>query len=87
MGLTIIALPAALLASATAFPAMLFERALPIWPTAEKLAEGMEPSDWYKRPYHFLKNITSECVRADAQYWAKLFCFVVLIQALWLYLK
>lgn len=65
-------LPIALLASAISFPAMLFERALPIMPDPARLeTEGSA--------YHRLKNITTECFRADAQWWSKASCFTVLI--------
>jgi hypothetical protein len=66
-----------------AFPAMLFgKERFPKWPTREALEKGMHPSDWYGRPYHYLKNITTECVRADSEWWSKFLCFTILVLVL-----
>jgi len=66
----------AFLCSATAFPAMLFERLLPNKPDPMKVA--FDPGrSWY----HNYKNITSETVRADCQYFSKFFAFVIVALA------
>ena len=79
--MTAFLLPIALLASAVSFPAMLFERAFPRWPSSEALIRGMPRLTW-RTAYHHLKNITTECVRADAQWWSKFFCFALLVAVL-----
>lgn len=49
---------------------VLFERSLPTWPSADRLeTEGSL--------YHRLKNVTTECFRADAQWWSKVSAFAV----------
>lgn len=66
----------AFLCSATAFPAMLFERLLPNKPDPMKVA--FDPGrSWY----HHYKNISSETVRADCQYFSKFFAFVIVALA------
>jgi hypothetical protein len=63
-----------ILASGISFPAMLFERALPNMPDDLRLVtEGSS--------YHWLKNLTTECYRADAQWWSKASCFAFLTSA------
>lgn len=64
----------AMLASAAAFPAMLFERLLPIKPDPKLIAYQYDRSR-----YHNLKNQTTERFRADAQWWSKFMCFLVVI--------
>jgi hypothetical protein len=60
-----------LLASAVSFPAMLFERAVPKMPADERLlVEGSS--------FHWAKNLTTECYRADPQWWSKSSAFAVL---------
>ncbi len=67
-------LPVALICSGIAFPAMLFERVLPLAPPVEKLKWGDDRS-----AFHNLKNITTEFLRADAQWWSKFMSFCVLV--------
>lgn len=67
-------LPIALLCSAVAFPAMLFERALPYLPPAQKLKWDDDRS-----AFHNLKNISTEFFRADPQWWSKCVSFCVLV--------
>lgn len=63
-----------LIASAVSFPAMLFERAVPKMPADERLlTEGSN--------FHWLKNLTTECYRADPQWWSKASAFAVLVLA------
>ena len=60
-----------LLASAVSFPAMLFERSLPKMPADERLlTEGSS--------FHWAKNLSTECYRADPQWWSKASAFAVL---------
>lgn len=66
-------LPLAMLCSAVAFPAMLFERFCPISVDPEAVAWQPERSF-----YHNMKNQTTEAVRADAQWWSKFLCFLAL---------
>lgn len=64
-----------LMASAVSFPAMLFERAVPKMPPDERLlTEGSS--------YHWAKNLTTECYRADPQWWSKASAFAVLTLAI-----
>ena len=72
----------AALCSGTAFPAMLFERFKPIAPDPSKL-EWEDDRTWY----HNMKNITTESIRADSQWYSKFLCFVILMQAIGLVLK
>lgn len=67
-------LPLAMLCSAISFPAMLFERAVPRLPPVERLKWDDDES-WF----HNLKNITTEFMRADPQWWSKCLCFCVLV--------
>lgn len=69
-------LPLAILASAISFPAMLLERLQPRWPSSEDLLKNMPAGAEFTQPYHYLKNITTECVRADAQWWSKCLAFI-----------
>lgn len=58
----------------SAFPAMLFERFLPRFPTPDRWkADG----SWY----HYAKNVWTELIRADPQYWGKLLAFIILLYA------
>lgn len=67
----------AFLCSATAFPAMLFERVLPNKPDPMKIA--FDPGrSWY----HNFKNVTSETLRADCQWWSKCLAFVIVLLAI-----
>jgi hypothetical protein len=64
-----------LLASAVSFPAMLFERAVPkMPPDARLITEGSS--------FHWAKNLTTECYRADPQWWSKCSAFAVLSLAI-----
>lgn len=64
-----------LIASAVSFPAMLFERAIPKMPPDERLlTEG--------NSFHWAKNLTTECYRADPQWWSKASAFAVLSLAI-----
>jgi hypothetical protein len=64
-----------MLCSAVSFPAMvLFERGLPNLPPADRTEHEV---GWY----HSAKNYTTECLRADAQWWSKCLCFMVLVLA------
>ena len=65
----------AFLCSAVSFPAMLFERALPIAPTQAKIAW-----QWGRGGFHNLKNLTTETIRADVQWWSKALSFVICAQ-------
>lgn len=67
-------LPLAMLCSAISFPAMLFERAVPRMPPVERL-KWEDDESWF----HNLKNITTEFVRADPQWWSKFLCALVLV--------
>lgn len=67
-------LPLAMLCSAVSFPAMLFERALPRMPPVERLKWDDDES-WF----HNLKNISTEFMRADPQWWSKFLCFCILV--------
>lgn len=72
--LSALLLPAAFICSAVSFPAMLFERPFPVLPSAERLAWEHERT-WF----HNLKNITTEFLRADSQWWSKFLSFCVLV--------
>ncbi|RJP54326.1 MAG: hypothetical protein C4583_03110 [Anaerolineaceae bacterium] len=66
------AIALALIVSGLSFPLMLFERALPNLPDDERLVtEG--------NSLHWLKNLSTECYRADAQWWSKASAFAVLV--------
>lgn len=66
----------AFLCAATAFPAMLFERATPIWPTCAQIEHDMPPLTIWTA-YHHYKNIWTETLRADCQWWGKFLAFVI----------
>lgn len=83
------------LCSALSFPLMPFERKKknghygPIPPENEKLVMEI-PNDarvggsimaWY----HNMKNISTEYIRADCQYWSKFLSFIILIQLILLF--
>lgn len=70
--------PVAMLAAASAFPAMLFERVLPRMPDHIRWTLNIGPDD---TTYHFLKNIWTELIRADPQWWGKCLAFVIVVQA------
>ena len=67
----------AIVASAISFPAMvLTERALPN-------TANLKPDSWARirepgQSFHDLKNLTTELVRADPQWWSKAFSFAAL---------
>ena len=67
----------AIAASAISFPAMvLTERALPN-------TANLKPDSWARisepgQSFHDLKNLTTELVRADPQWWSKAFSFAAL---------
>lgn len=70
--------PIALICSAISFPAMPFRgHAWPTMPTPESVA-------WQdgRTFFHNMKNVTSEMYAADAMWWSKFSCFVVLILSL-----
>ena len=58
----------------SAMPKMLFERILPRLPEMEKFTFEMEGRSWY----HFGKNIYTELIRADPQWWGKFLFFIIL---------
>lgn len=62
----------AFLCSASAFPLMLFERVKPYAPGPMRIA--FDPGRTF---YHNYKNLTTEYVRADAQWWSKFLGFVI----------
>jgi hypothetical protein len=64
-----------LMASAVSFPAMLFERALPKMPPDGRLVT-------FGSSFHWAKNLTTECYRADPQWWSKASAFAVLSLAI-----
>lgn len=66
-------LPFAIIASGLSFPKM-FRNDKPDWPEPEAYAwqEG-------RTLYHGLKNITTEVVRGDPQYWSKGLSFCILV--------
>jgi hypothetical protein len=66
----------AFLCAAIAFPAMLFERTLPLGPTPERVAY-----DGSRSLFHHYKNIWTESLRADEQWWGKLLAFAVVVLA------
>lgn len=70
--------PLAMLAAASAFPAMLFDRVLPRMPDPARWHLNISPDDSW---YHFLKNIWTELIRADPQWWGKCLAFVIVLQA------
>lgn len=67
----------AFLCSASAFPLMLFERLLPNKPDPMRVAP--DPGRTF---YHNYKNLSTEYVRADAQWWSKFLGFVIVALAL-----
>lgn len=75
---SVLLLPVAALCSAVAFPAMLFERVFPLAPSLERLK--WEDDRSY---FHNLKNITTEFLRADPQWWSKFLSFALCISVTW----
>lgn len=61
--------------SAVGFTVQWREQWLP-HPPSEILPE--QPGSWF----HAAKNVTTEWVRADAEWWSKFFCFVILVETL-----
>ena len=66
----------AFLCAATAFPAMLFERFKPLAPDPMKIA--FDPGRSF---YHNYKNLWTETLRADYQWWGKFLAFAVVTLA------
>ena len=62
----------AFICAATAFPAMLFERFKPFAPDPMRIAFDLGWS-WY----HNYKNLWTETLRADCQWWGKFLAFVI----------
>ena len=67
----------AFLCSASAFPAMLFERVKPCAPDPMRIA--FDPGRTF---YHNYKNLSTEYVRADSQWWSKFLAFVIVALAI-----
>jgi hypothetical protein len=70
-------LPFAWLASALGFTVQWREQWLPARPDPAALVPE-HPGSWF----HFLKNVTTECVRADPEWWSKFFCFLTVLEFL-----
>jgi hypothetical protein len=70
-------LPVAFLCSASAFPLMLFERVKPYAPDPMRIA--FDPG---RSAYHNYKNVSTEYVRADSQWWSKFLAFVIVALAI-----
>lgn len=64
----------AMVCAAVAWPVMPFERLVPYAPDPEKLAR--ETGTWF----HLKKDLWTETVRADCQWWGKLLAFVIIVQ-------
>jgi len=64
-------LPFAMLCSAVGFTVQWREQWLPVPPSPESLVPET-PGSWF----HGMKNITTEWVRADPEWWSKFFCFM-----------
>ena len=60
--------------AATAFPLMLFERVFPYRPEPERI-EWEDDKTWY----HNYKNIWTESVRADSQWYGKMLAFLAVV--------
>lgn len=67
-------LPVAMTCSAIGFTVQWREQWLPDKPTPEALAPE-HPGSWF----HRMKNITTEWVRADPEWWSKFLCFTTLL--------
>ena len=65
--------PAAFVCSALAFPAVVAARAIAGVPAAERLAWELDGT-WFDN----LKNIWTELIRADPQWWGKCLAFIIL---------
>ena len=65
-----------LLCAASAFPVMLFERFKPLAPDPMKIA--FDPG---RSAYHNYKNLWTETLRADCQWWGKFLAFTVVTLA------
>lgn len=66
----------AFLCMATAWPELVLRRrAFPMSPSPDAIAWNGGLT-WY----HNMKNHAAETVRADCSYWAKTFCFIILVQ-------
>lgn len=66
----------AFLCAAAAFLVMPFERALPLSPAPDRVAY-----DRSRTLFHHYKNIWTESLRADCQWWGKFLAFAVVILA------
>ena len=67
-------LAVAFLISALSFPGQFNGEFPPKPPAPEKIA--WEDGSWF----HNMKNLTTETVRADAEFWSKALLFVILVQ-------
>lgn len=63
------------LCAATAFPLMLVERVFPYKPEPHKIEW-----DYGRTWYHNLKNVWTESVRADSQWYGKLLAFIIVLE-------
>ena len=64
------------LCMATAWPELVLRRrTIPMSPSPDSIAWNGGLT-WY----HNMKNHAAETVRADCSYWAKTFCFIILVQ-------
>lgn len=70
-------IPFAMLASAIGFTVQLREQWGPRRPDPSALVPE-HPGSWF----HYLKNVTTEWVRADSEWWSKFFCFWLLVEAI-----
>lgn len=67
----------AFLCAAIGFTTQWREQCLPAPPSAESIAWKPHRS-WF----HNMKNLWTETIRADAEYWGKLLAFVIVVAAL-----
>lgn len=72
---TFASLALAMVCSAVGFTVQWREQWLPARPDPAALVPEHSGS-WF----HYLKNITTEWVRADAEWWSKFFCFLLLVE-------
>jgi hypothetical protein len=80
-------LPIALLCSAIGFTVQWREQWVPAPPTSERLWRGIDPppkTPWafLRWLFHFLKNVSTEYVRADSEWWSKFLAFIILTQSI-----
>lgn len=74
---------AALLASAVALPSLLLEGRVTPDTSCPAVADAWRRIEDSGRLYHDLKNLSTELVRCDSQWWAKAFACVVLALVIW----